>query len=109
VTGLSLNIHDSSFRNDKAFDGAVYFGVGASVDAFSSQRNTFLSSVQTSHLLGPGAANLPLSSTIDYNTYHYPGTSSWILYRGGTYDISSSGWAAWQALGFDAHGNRVTP
>lgn len=105
----SLNIHDSDFSNTNDFDGAIYVGDAAVVPSLTLLRNIFRATVQTNHIQGGGNVNLPASATINNNTYHYPGASSWMTYRGVVYDISAGGWAAWQALGFDANGSRVTP
>lgn len=105
----SVNVHDSTFSNTKAFDGAIYLSTGATA-TLTSQRNTFLATVQTNHYLGPGAANLSGSnSSYANNLYHYPsGQSSWILRGGTTYDIfNNTQWAAWQII--ESTATRVTP
>lgn len=107
VAVTSLTVTDSDFSNLNEFDGGIYVGVGATLGTFRMTGNTFLATVSTNHLLGPGAANLPVASVIDGNTYHYPG---FINYRGTAYNLSNAGhWTSWQGLGFDATGSRVTP
>ncbi len=105
----SLNVHDSTFSNSRAFDGAIYVSTGTTLTAFTSQRNTFAAPVQTNHYEGPGATNLPVGSTLSNNTYHYPAAlSTWILFRGTTYDISSTTpWNNW--LTIEPTATRVTP
>lgn len=108
----ALSIDTTTCSNSVAFDDCLYVGTGTTIPAFTFTNNTLLSPVQSNHIGGPGSANLPLASTINGNTYHYPGagTPSWIVFRGTTYALNSApNWAAWQGLGFDATGSRVTP
>lgn len=107
----ALNIHDSNLTNTREFDGSIYFTTGITYTSFTSLNNIFNAPVRTNHLIGPGTANITLSAIINGNTYHYPsGMSSWILYRGITYDISNlAQWNNWLELGFDSTGSRVTP
>lgn len=111
ITGLSLSVHNSTLGNTRPFDDSIYFGTGCQLDALSIQDNNFQQ--QVNHFGGPGTAGMPLNAAINGNTYHYPpATSSYVTYRGAFYDISilaPSGWTAWQLLGFDATGSRVTP
>lgn len=106
----ALSVQNCDFSNSRAFDGAIYIGPGTTLSSFTSMNNIFRAPVQTNHILGPGATNLPVGSTFANNTYHYPGASSWILFRGTTYDISilsPSGFTAW--LGIEPTATRVTP
>lgn len=111
-TAGPLTITDSQFSNATAFDSAIYIGTGTTVPTFTMTGNTFLAPVVTNHVGGQGAANLPTTATINGNTYHYPVGGAYISYRGTFYNVSvlsPAGWTAWQALGFDATGSRVTP
>lgn len=101
----SVNIHDSTIIN--AIDYDIYVGLSVTPASFISLRNTF---GQGCYICGPGVASLFVAgiSTINTNTYHYPGTMAFP--RTPSYDFAVLGnWQAWQALGYDAAGTRTTP
>jgi hypothetical protein len=104
----TLYVHGSTLTNTKAFDAGIYIATGSTL-SLTMSGNTFPSPVQINYVGGPGTVTLPMPP--DNDTYHYiaPGTASWMNYQGTALDFSGSGWATWQALGFDTHGTRVAP
>jgi len=105
--GTNLTVSGTTLSNATAFDGAFYFDSAPA--SINIQNNTFLAPVQTNYVQGTGTMGIG-SVVYDYNVYHYPtGGHSWQNLSGSSYDFSSTGWASWQALGYDVHGSRVTP
>lgn len=113
ATGITLSITGCDFSNSTAFDGNIYFPTGYTPGSSVITGNIFRSPVQTNYIEGPGTSTLTTGTvTYDNNTYHYinGSTASWQNFAGSNYDFSNgTRWAAWQALGFDVHGTRVTP
>lgn len=109
AVGSCLTITGNSFTNTNAGGPNIYFD--QTPECLTDTGNTFFAPVFDNFYQGSGWVSTIPGLLIQGNIYHYPTAgSSWTLINGITYDISSgTRWAAWQALGYDTIGSRVTP
>jgi len=106
--GTVLSVSGCTISNSQEFYGGFYFDQAPA--SINIQNNAFLgASPQVNYMEGAGTTGIG-SVAFDYNTYHYAsGGTSYMTLNGVNYQFPTTGWAAWQALGYDLHGSRVTP